>query len=570
MIAIVAVLFVLVATFVLGSTGRRYARTTSNFFVASRAVDPRWNAFAVCGESMSAASYLGVPALIVVFGVDMLWTMVGWTLGFLLLSMFIAAPVRRWGSYTIPEFIEGRLESPRLRPVVAVMVIVSSWFFLLAQLKGAGVVTRNLIGTPYWVGVVAVGLLVAANLSAGGMRGITFVQGFQFFFIISGILIPFAAISTIWLPDDDRPPIITDDVPVFREELDVEYPRALTIMVSAVTVVEVAGVVDGVEIDGATTLTPGEHDIAAGTSLTWPEGAPVAPAAGVDLLTGDVWGAPLGNKSLGGGHPAYFSYATVLANMFGIIALPHIVVRFYTNPTGREARRTSLWVLCMMAPYYMMLPLIAASARTAAPDLLSTANTDATTVTAPGRLFDGLGGEVLTAIVSAGAAAAFLSTASGLLIAMAGALSHDIRSAGIPEFRRSVWVGAVVSVSAALFVETININVLIGWSTAIAASSIGPLLVLGIWWPGFTRRGAMATAIFGGATTTLAVVITWTGSVSGWAEAVFSTPAAWSVPFAFIVGIVVSLRDPDKVPDIGHKMALLHLPDRNRVAQDPT
>ena len=226
MIPIAAVGFVVVMTFLLGTTGLRYARTTSNFFVASRSVHPVWNAFAVCGEAMSAASYLGVPALILVFGFESLWPLVGWTIGFLLLSLFVAAPIRRFGSYTIPEFIEGRLDSTLLRQVVAVMVIVVSWFFFLAQLKGAGVVTRALLGTPFWVGVVAVAVLVAMNLSAGGMRGITFVQGFQFFFIFLGILVPFAVLSTFWFRGDLEP-IVTDNVPTFFEETSVDYPCLL-------------------------------------------------------------------------------------------------------------------------------------------------------------------------------------------------------------------------------------------------------------------------------------------------------------------------------------------------------
>ncbi|MEO1063172.1 MAG: cation acetate symporter [Actinomycetota bacterium] len=563
MIPALAVVGVTFATLLLGTAGLRYARTTSNFFVASRAVHPAWNAFAVCGEAMSAASFLGVPALVLVFGVDMLWTIVGWTLGFLLLSLFIAAPVRRFGSYTIPEFVEGRLDAPKLRPLVAVMVIVSSWFFLLAQLKGAGVVTRSLLGTPYWVGVVAVGVLVAANLSAGGMRGITFVQGFQFFVIFLGILIPFAVLSAVWWTDDDREPIVTDATPTFVETTTATYPRGVEIVVTEETVAVVDGAVDGVGIDGTFRFEPGRHRVAADTEIDWPAGAAVPHRDGIEPLTGEEWATPLGDKDLGGGRPFYFSYATVLASMFGIISLPHIVVRFYTNPTGREARRTSLWVLAMIVPYYAMLPLFSALGRSLAPDLLSTGSTDATTVVVPERAVEGLASELLSAVVSAGATAAFLSTSSGLLIAMAGALSHDILSAGIPQFRRSVWLGAAVSVAAGIYVETIDINVLIGWSTSIAASSIGPLLLLGIWWSGLTRRGALATVLIGGSATTAAVLVTMFGLVdAGWPAAILTTPAAWSVPLAFGIGIVVSLLDREKVAHVAHKMALLHLPER--------
>ncbi|MEM7342144.1 MAG: cation acetate symporter [Actinomycetota bacterium] len=562
MIATTAVLLVVGITIILGTASLRYARTTSNFFVASRSVNPVWNAFAVCGETMSAASYLGVPALILVFGVDMLWTLVGWTIGFLLLSLFIAAPVRRFGSYTIPEFVEGRLDAPQLRPLVAIAVIVASGFFLLAQLKGAGVVARELTGAPYWVGVVVVGVLVASNLSAGGMRGITFVQGFQFFFVVLGLLVPFILLSASWTIGD-REPLNGPDAPAFLTDREVSYPTEVEIDLLTTAVVDADGTIDGAPVDGAITLDEGRHVVAAGSTITWTAGTPAPHEQGVDRLTGEEWAAPLGDKSLGGGHPLYFSYAIVLANMFGIISLPHIVVRFYTNPTGREARRTNVWVLALIAPYYAMLPLIGGSARQLAPEVLGNGNTDSATIVVGQQLADGLRGELIEAVVSAGAAAAFLSTAAGLLIAMAGALSHDILSAGVPQFRLSVWAAAAVAIVAGLAVEQVDINILIGWSTSIAASSIGPLLVLGIWWTGFTRRGAVATVVIGGTTTTLAVVATIVGVVeSGWPLAILQVPAAWSVPLAFAVGIVVSLADKEKVSQIGHKFALMHLPER--------
>ena len=561
MIPIISVGLVVVMTMALGSTGLRYARTTSNFFVASRSVHPVWNAFAVCGEAMSAASYLGIPALIFVFGFEILWPLVGWTIGFLLLSLFIAAPIRRFGSYTIPEFVEGRLDSPQLRRVVAVMVIVVSWFFFLAQLKGAGVVTQVLLGTPYWVGVVAVAVLVAANLSAGGMRGITFVQGFQFFFIFLGILIPFAVMSVLWFRGD-LPEIITDETPIFTEATLVDYPIDVTIIVEEETTVVVAGVVNDLGSQQIT-LAPGSHTVDAGTAIEWPAGAPAPHRDSIEPLTGEQWAQPLGDSAVGGGHPLYFSFAIVIANMFGIFGLPHIVVRFYTNPTGREARRTNLIVLALLTPYYAMIPLFGAVSRVLSPGLLGSGNTDAATVSIGERLIEGTGGELITAVVSAGATAAFLSTSSGLLIAMGGAVSHDLMSAGVRQFRSSVWVLAAVSILVALAVEDIDINVLIGWSTSIAASSIAPLLVLGIWWRKLTRRGALAGVLVGGGASTAAVLTTLFGIVdSGWPLAVLGTPAVWSVPLAFAVGIGVSLRDREPVADLGYKFALMHVPDR--------
>ena len=553
-------------TLALGTLGLRYARTTSNFFVASRSVHPVWNAFAVSGEAMSAASFLGIPALIVVFGPDLLWTLIGWTIGFLMLSLFLAAPLRRFGSYTIPEFVEGRLGSAKLRPFVAVVVFIASWFFLLAQLKGAGVVVRELVGTPYWVGVVAVGLMVAINLSSGGMRGITFVQGFQFFFIFLGILVPFIMVSVLWF-NGDHEPIITDEYPSFIEETAVTYNRSVAIDLAQTAVVEVSGEIDGRPIAGETSLESGRHEISAETTIVWPAGSVAPYAEGISRLTGTEWSQLQEGKTLAAGHPLYFTISVLVANAFGIMGMAHIVVRFYTNPTGREARRTSIWFMAMIVPYYAMLPLLGAFARVAGPDLFGTGSVDSATITI-GRLFDGLGGELITAVVSAGAAAAFLSTSSGLLIAMAGAVSHDIMGAGIPQFRRAVWAGAVLAIGTGLMVEGVNINLLIGWSSVIAASSICPLLVLGIWWPGFTARGAFAVVLVGGGLATLASLATMFGAVDGgWPAALLGAPAVWSVPAAFASGIIVSRRDPNIVPDLGHKFALMHLPERQETEE---
>ncbi len=562
MIPIIAVLTVVTMTLILGTTGFRFARTTSNFFVASRSVHPVWNAFAVCGEAMSAASYLGAPALLMVFGPDMLWPIAGWTAGFLLLSLFLAAPMRRFGSYTIPEFAEGRLDSPTMRTITAIMVIVASWFFFLAQLKGAGIVTRALIGTPYWVGVVAVGLLVAANLSAGGMRGITFVQGFQFFFIFLGILVPFIVISSYWARGD-VPQIITEDLPTFVVDTEVEYPNQITINLDESATVTGTGFIDGIPLSNSpTTIDAGTSVVSAATVATWPAGTLVPHAQGIEPLTGTAWSEPLGDKNISGGHSFYFSVASFLANMFGLAASAHLVVRFYTTRTGRSARRTNLYVLALITPYYAMLPMVAAVGRAVNPSVLSNGTTDAITILVGETLVGGLGGEIVTAVVAAGAVAAFLSTSSGLLVAIAGAVSHDMMKAGVPQFRVAVWVGAAISIFAGLAVEQINISVLIGWSTAIAASSISPLLLLGIWWKGLTSRGAIASALIGGTLSTGAVFVSWLGIFDDdWLLAIFTTPAAWTVPIGFGVAIVVSRRDTNKVQNLSHKFALMHVPE---------
>ena len=539
MIAIGLVAFVTAATLLVGTFGIRYAKTTSNFFVASRAVHPAWNAFAICGEYMSAGSFLGLAGLVLIFGFDILWLPAGWTAGYLLLLLFVAAPLRRFGSYTIPEFAEGRFDAPALRWISAGFVLVISWLYLLPQMKGAGIILRRLIGTPYWVGVVLLAVVVAANLTAGGMRSITFVQGFQYFIVMFGVLVPALVIFQLWRGGDTA--IAGETPPVFATETAVTYESAVV-----------------VDLDGE------RVEIAAGETVVYEAGTQVPHEESIRPLTGDEWLRPFANKDLAGGHPRYFAYSVLMATLLGVMGLPHVLVRFYTNPDGRTARRTTVWVLALLGPYYAILPFFGAVARTSAPELLSTAETDSVLLQVVAAFTTGVGGDILLAIIAAGAVAALLSTSSGLLIAVAGAISHDLAGGGVPEFRRATWAGAAVAAALGLLAEPFDISILVGWAFAIAASSFCPLLVLGIWWPGVTRKGAIAGLVAGGGSSAAAIFATMAGLAGdGWPFALLSTPAAWSVPLAFAVNVAVSLWDRNPPAGVDLKMARMHLPDRS-------
>ncbi|WP_278257637.1 hypothetical protein [Nocardioides convexus] len=177
---LVAVLAVTVATVAIGTWGLRFSRTTSDFFVASRTVRPRLNASAIGGEYLSAASFLGVAGLLLVGGADMLWYPVGWTAGYLVLLVLVAAPLRRSGAYTLPDFAEARLASRWVRSACSLLVVGVGWLYLVPQFKGAGITLESAIGAPVWAGPVIVGLVVLVNVMSGGMRSITFVQAFQY------------------------------------------------------------------------------------------------------------------------------------------------------------------------------------------------------------------------------------------------------------------------------------------------------------------------------------------------------------------------------------------------------
>src|SRR5690348_8505007 len=192
--AVAGLLAMLVATVGVGVFARRFARTTSDLLVAARAVPPPANAAAIGGEYLSAASFLGVAGLVMKFGYDVLWYPVGYAAGYLVLLVFIAGPLRRFGAYTIPDFAEGRFNSPWFRRLAVGIVIVVGLFYTLPQMKAAGITLASAAGVPYAAGVGVTAAVVVTIVVAGGMRGVTMVQAMQFTVKLFAITVPMFAL----------------------------------------------------------------------------------------------------------------------------------------------------------------------------------------------------------------------------------------------------------------------------------------------------------------------------------------------------------------------------------------
>ena len=484
---IVAITLVTIATLAIGTWGLRFSRTTSDFFVASRSVHPRLNASAIGGEYLSAASFLGVAGLVLLNGADMLWYPVGWTAGYLVLLVLVAAPLRRSGAYTLPDFAEARLGSRGVRAACSVLVVAIGWLYLLPQFQGAGLTLRSAVGAPTWVGPVIVGVVVLANVTSGGMRSITFVQAFQYWLKLTALLVPAAVLLVVW----------------------------------------------------------------AGDSSPRPSGA-------------GGWSVPLAS---GGASGLYVTYSLIIATFLGTMGLPHVVVRFYTNPDGRAARRTTLVVLVLLGLFYLLPPIYGALGRIYAPELATSGRSDALVLELPRIMLDGLLGEVLTGMVTAGAFAAFLSTSSGLAIAVAGVLSQDVtgrsRLGGVAAFRLAAVVAVTVPCIVALLVPNLGVARAVGLAFAMAAATFCPLLLLGIWWRRLTPAGAIAGLVVGGLSS--AVAIAWTVNVStpsGWVDALMGQPAAWTVPLALVTMVVGSLVTRSRVPTHADRFLVrLHTPE---------
>lgn len=461
--------FVLFATLGIGVFGLRISRTTGDFYVASRSVSPWLNASAIGGEYLSAASFLGIAGLVFVQGQWGLWFPIGYTAGYLLLLLFVAAPLRRSGAYTLPDFTNLRLESLAVRRLTSVLVVLIGWLYIVPQLQGASLVIGLAANLPDWVGGVMVAVIVSALVAAGGMRSITFVQAFQYWFKLIAIAVPAIAVFAVAL--QAHPTVL---------ELG-ELPQS------------------------------GQHSIGATVSL-------------------------------------------FVALLLGTMGLPHVLVRFTTNPNGDTTRRTTVIVLVLLSAFYVFPTLIGLFGRAAAPDVLGATRSDALVLLLPSALVPGVPGEVLTALVIAGAFAAFLSTSSGLVISLAGVLSQEFAGGTVRGFRWAAVASTAVLLAVTFALTPGNLAGSVGLVFAFTAATVAPVLLLSVWWSRFTAAGAIAGMLTGGIVTLFAVLT----PALGWT----AQPAIVAVPLAFVAAILGSRFDRSGPPRNAERvLTRIHTPD---------
>ncbi|MDC5698674.1 cation acetate symporter [Intrasporangium calvum] len=496
--SVVAVILVALTSLGVGAFGLRISRTMSDFYVASRVVGPVLNASAISGEYLSAASFLGVAGLILARGVDMLWLPVGWTAGYLLLLVFVAAPLRRSGAYTLPDFAQLRVESSKARHVASLLVVGIGMLYLIPQFQGAGLTLRTLTGAPLWVGQVVVAIIVSLNVLPGGMRSVTLVQAFHYWLKLAALLTPIFFLL-------------------------------------------------GAFVTGGAPAAVGRLD-----AVDWAE-----------PLTGD--------------YALYLTYSLVLATFLGTMGLPHVVVRFYTNPDGRAARRTTLVVLALLGAFYLLPVAYGILGRVLASDLVSSGRADSVVLELPGRLFSGVLADLLTALIAAGAFAAFLSTSMGLVVSVAGVLSQDVLRRrtelghGVSAFRLATLIAVGLALGLTFVAARVPVAHAVELAFAVAASTFCPMLVLGIWWRRLTAVGVIAGLVVGGSLSMTAVLTTMMGiDADGLLGAILTQPAAITVPAAFATMIGASIATRHRQPPhVAQTMVRLHAPEHLTLNRGP-
>ncbi len=738
-----------VVTIWMGFRSAKTSKTASDFFVAGRSVSVGWNASAISGEYLSAASFMGVAGMVMSSGYDALWYPVCYACGYLFLLLFIAGPLRRFGAYTIPDFAEGRFDSPLFRKIAVVFVLFIGFFYTMPQMKGAGTTLAYIFpGLPYWAGVVLVGAVITLNVALGGMKGITLVQAFQYWIKMFAISVPIFVLMAVYgnygTQLDAQSANNKSDEGVTN--LGVSAAGDLTqfqrfepgVLVQgtdgdALSEVKVIGkvyvnnVMSGQRLQISTlgaTVKYGDRSgvlsfyakISRQTVYLAPElvqtplppfaisnvtyGGLVAefesiceesnsvafvrgkdksvwivPEAKAPLLSRELTGSSVLREQLPEKAPAdatwlnpfgplttkaakaaklspeeskpyslLYTYSLIIAIVCGTAGLPHILVRFYTNPDGVAAKRTTMWVMILIGIFYVFPPVFGVIGRNLLPELYSgvgAKGTDKVVLELPRILNEGRGaeekrgkedetraaevtsaplppgssaaasatkpsgipwGSILSGITCAGAFAAFMSTFSGLLVSMTGALAHDVYGRMLnpkasPEQRMKMfkWCAVLIGGVAVLlgsFVEPLEINFMVGQAFAIAAASYFPLLFMAVWWRKLTMKGAATGMLTGGLSalvgisltsfSTLAVAPGKTGELFAlfkplndfWAahpllRILCEQPAIWAVPLAIILMVIVSKLTSKDVPeDIRMKMLVLHAPEKLGLKQE--
>ncbi len=578
----------------------------AEYYVAGRRVPAVFNGMATAADWMSAASFIGMAGVIALQGYNGLAFIMGWTGGYVLLGVLIAPYLRKFGAYTVPDFLDARYggKIPRLVGIIATLIV--SFTYLTAQVTGVGIITSRLLGLSFEVGVFVglMGILVCSFL--GGMRAVTWTQVAQYIVLIIAYLIPVTVLSFKYTGNpisqisygfaiqeiDKRLAQIKED-PKEQEVREIHKKKAedLKAKISALP----------------QSWEEGKKKLEQ-TLASLPEGDPKRKEIEKQLKdypkspqeAKEKWTDAMKKELAASKPPKPYTeppkttkdmanfLALTLMLMLGTAGLPHVIMRFYTTPTVREARTSAAWALFFILLLYFTAPAYAAFGRYeilnlvgksfaelplwvqkwAAVNLISVKDLNGDGLIQFGEIsihpdmivlatpeIAGLP-YVIAGFVAAGGLAAALSTADGLLITISNAISHDLYykiinpnispSTRVKLGKALLLVVALIGAWVASFKLAIIVE-LVAWAFSLAASSLFPALVLGIWDKRTNRYGAVAGIVVG-LVVTLAYMIA--SRFYGFELFGIKTIAAgiFGMPLNFIVTYVVSrLTSPPPV-----------------------
>jgi cation/acetate symporter len=520
-------LFVVFVLITLGITfwASRQTRNATDFYAGGRTFSGFQNGLAIGGDYMSAASFLGIAGIIALNGYDGFLYSIGFLVAWLVALLLVAELMRNSGKYTMADVLAFRMRQPPVRTAASLSTVVVSIFYLLAQMVGAGTLVALLLGikkgttflgmtatTAQVVTIALIGVLMIIYVTVGGMKGTTYVQIVKAFMLMVGALL--MTVLVLWHYKGNLSSLLGDAATKSGKGGSFLEP----------------GLLYGKEVAGNATQTFYNK---------------------IDLL------------SLG------------LALVLGTAGLPHILIRFYTVPSARVARRSVLWAIGIIGTFYLFTLALgfgaaalvgsatiraqSASGNTAAPQLAE----------ALGKEFFGgdVGGVTFLAIIAAVAFATILAVVAGLTLASSSSLSHDLYANVIKKgntserqevvvARVSAFVIGAIAIGLGILARDLNVAFLVALAFAVAASGNLPAILYSLFWKRFNTMGA-TFAIYGGLFAAVVLVV-FSPTVSGTTSPIFphqdfhwfplTNPGIVSIPFGFLCGWIGTMLSSEKNP----------------------
>ncbi|SDP76849.1 solute symporter family protein [Lentzea jiangxiensis] len=488
-----------IATLIVVIRASRNTKTAADYLAAGRAFTGPQNGIAIAGDYLSAASFLGIAGAIALNGYDGFLYSIGFLVAWLIALLLVAELLRNTGKYTMGDVLSFRMRQRPVRAAAATSTMAVSFFYLLAQMAGAGGLVALLLGITGTGGqalvIAVVGALMIAYVLIGGMKGTTWVQIIKAVLLIAG-----AGIMTVWVLG--------------------KYGFNLSSLLGAA--------VDAAPKAGEKLLGPGLQYGKTGTSK-------------LDFLS------------------------LALALVLGTAGLPHILMRFYTVPTAKEARRSVVWAIWLIGIFYLFTLVLGYGAGAlVGPDKINAAPGKANSA-APLLALE-LGGPILLGLIAAVAFATILAVVAGLTITASASFAHDIyaniikkgqaedKDSEVKVARITAIVIGLVSIGGGIIANGQNIAFLVALAFAVAASANLPTILYSLFWKRFNTSGAL-WSIYGGLFVTITLIIL-SPAVSGTPTSMFknadfdlfplSNPGIVSIPVAFLLGYIGTILSKDK------------------------
>lgn len=530
------VIFLAFVGFTLGLSfwlGRK-AKTAGGYFAAHGEIGWFVNGIAFAGDYLSAASFLGICGMIAFYGYDGFLYSIGFLAGWVVALFVIAEPIKRLGRYTFADALDAKFNSPGIRLAAAISTLVVSIFYLIPQMVGAGSLIVPLLNLPHWIGVVLVGTVVILIVTTAGMVSTTWVQ-----FIKGSLLVVFCLVLVVAILG--RGINHTPDLEAKNQAAIAATPNAKASppLLQTTNTEKGHGPIGFLQnFHEASFIKVSKDKDGLAKTETLRGGDELLPGGYFKGIRGDTVAGKLDFISL------------MLALFCGTASLPHILIRYYTVKDAAAARKSTVVGIAAIGFFYVLTLYIGLGAMVSGGMDPKDSNMAAPLLA---RTF----GDLPFALITAIAFTTVLGTVSGLILAAAGAVAHDLASVFLKDKLdghqqvkvakiASVGVGVIAIVLGIIF-KGLNVGFLVGWAFNVAASANLPAIAMLLFWRGTTKQGMIASILTGAISSVAWLLLTKEAFQNVYGLTThpgfmpFSQPGLVTIPLSFIVLILVSL-----------------------------